>query len=80
MNDKNRGMQIFNPMDCVRALLVLFAAVLMAPGAMAQVTLTVEGVNNCAPLQKASNGCTTMGTPVTSFRWQVEEDKTYPFS
>ncbi len=73
---RNRGMQIFNPVACVKALLVLFAAVLMAPSALAQVTLTVEGVNNCAPLE-TPDACTTTTTPVNSFRWQVEEDRTY---
>jgi hypothetical protein len=78
MNYFNRGLQNFGPVACVRALLVLFAAALMAPSAMAQVApiITVEGVSNCAPLAKP-DACATTTAPVANFRWLVEEDKTY---
>ncbi|MFT5729043.1 MAG: hypothetical protein ACI8PB_003206 [Desulforhopalus sp.] len=45
--------------------------------ARADVALTVEGVNNCAPLAKP-DVCTTTKAPLTGgFRWLIEEDKTY---
>ena len=52
MKSKNRGMQPLNPVTSVIVPLALLAAVLMAPSAMADVALTVEGVENCAPLAK----------------------------
>ena len=74
MKSKNRGMRPLNPVTVVIAPLALLATVLMAPSAMAQITLDVQGVDNCVPLAAA---CEPTYTTVTGFRWQVEEDKTY---
>lgn len=63
--------QTFNPAAFASALLLFIVSVLIAPGAMA-LTVTVSGVTNPSPL-----GETAATTPVTSYRWLIEEDKTY---
>ena len=76
MKYRNRGKQPLNPVASVLAPMVLVAATLMAQSALAAIDLKVKGVINCAPNAKP-DVCDTPITPVTKYRWQIEEDKTY---
>ena len=62
MKCKNLSVQAFNPVAFATAVLLLFVAVLMAPGAMA-LTLNVKDGD---------------GADVNGFRWILQQDATFP--